>query len=198
MRERVSSLVPGYNGQWIQTFHAACYRILRMDIDQLGYAKDFTIVDDVDSKALVKAILKEENDYQTRPEEMLYRFKQAKNSLQEAERYFSNLALPQGIKEKSQRVYRLYNARLKESNALDFEDLIVLCIVLFRSHPEVLEKYQQWFRYILIDEYQDTNYAQYMWARLLAAPIAIYLPWAIPTSPFIVGVGRNHTTLTAF
>lgn len=169
MRERVSGLVAGYNGQWIQTFHAACYRILRMDIDRLGYKKDFTIVDDADCKALVKGILKEDGDYQTRPEEMLYIFKQAKNSLKPSEDYFSNLASPQSLKEKRQRIFRLYNARLKESNALDFEDLITLCIRIFREYPDILDKYQTWFRYILIDEYQDTNYAQYMWARLLAS-----------------------------
>lgn len=169
MRERVGNLVAGYNGQWIQTFHAACYRILRMDIDRLGYKKDFTIVDDADAKGLVKGLLKEDGDYQTRPEEMLYLFKQAKNSLKESEEFFFNLASPQSLKEKRQRIFRLYNARLKESNALDFEDLIVLCIKIFRDYPDILEKYQSWFRYILIDEYQDTNYAQYMWARLLAA-----------------------------
>jgi len=169
MRERLSGLVAGYNGQWIQTFHAACYRILRMDIDRLGYKKDFTIIDDADGKALVKTLLKEDGDYQTRPEEMLYLFKQAKNSLKESEDYFFNLASPQSIKEKRQRIYRMYKARLKESDALDFEDLIVLCIKIFRDYPDILEKYQNWFRYILIDEYQDTNYAQYMWARLLAS-----------------------------
>src|SRR5690606_6914729 len=73
------------------------------------------------------------------------------------------------IKDKYYRTFKSYSYRLKELNTLDFEDLIILCIKLFRDHPEVLEKYQNWFKYIMIDEYQDTNYAQYVWAKLLSA-----------------------------
>lgn len=169
MRSRVSQILPDYKGQWIQTFHAACYRILRIDIKHLGYEKNFAIVDESDSKSLVKEALKEENDYETKPEEVLYIIKQAKNSLINPESYFNNLAVSSDLKAKYYRIYRIYNARLKEFNTLDFEDLIVLCIKLFRDFPEVLEKYQNWFKYIMIDEYQDTNYAQYIWANLLAA-----------------------------
>lgn len=169
MRSRVASMIPDYAGRWIQTFHAACYRILHMDIDRLGYQHNFSIVDETESKALIKNILKEENDLTTSPEEMFYGFKQVKNSLLDPEKYFQNLKLPLQAKEKNLRIYKLYNARLKDLNALDFDDLIVLCIQLFQEHPDILKKYQQWFTYIMIDEYQDTNYAQYYWARMLAS-----------------------------
>lgn len=169
MRSRVASMIPDYAGRWIQTFHAACYRILRMDIERLGYQPNFTIVDETECKSLIKNLLKEENDLETSPDELLYGFKQVKNSLLDPEKHFDSLKVPYYVKEKNLRIFKLYNARLKELNALDFDDLIVLCIKLFREYPDVLEKYQQWFKYIMIDEYQDTNYAQYYWARLLAS-----------------------------
>jgi len=169
MRSRVTSLNPNFNGQWIQTFHAACYRILRMDIDNLGYNLSFSIVDDSDCKNLIKRILKEDHDYESKPEELLYHIKKAKNSLLDVETYYQNLSIPVSAKDKLQKVHRIYQARLKEFNALDFEDLITLCIKLFREYPSVLEKYQNRFQYIMVDEYQDTNYAQYIWVKLLAA-----------------------------
>lgn len=168
MKSRVASLVPNFSGQWIQTFHAACYRILKIDIEKLGYDRHFVIMDDNDTKALVKEILKEERDFETRPEDLLYRFKEVKNSLQEPEKFFENLAVPHTVREKAYRIYRLYNARLKELNGLDFEDLILLCIRLFKECPEVLAKYRELFRFIMVDEYQDTNYSQYVWTKLLA------------------------------
>lgn len=169
MRSRVASIIPDYAGRWIQTFHAACYRILRMDIEKLGYQPNFTIVDEAECKSLIKTLLKEENDLETAPDELLYGFKQVKNSLLDPEKHFDSLKLPYYVKEKNLRIFKLYNARLKELNALDFDDLIVLCTRLFQQYPDILEKYQQWFKYIMIDEYQDTNYAQYYWARLLAS-----------------------------
>lgn len=168
MKSRLMEAIPDFTGQWIATFHAACYKILRMDIDKLGYEKNFTIFDETEAKGLVKEILKEEKDFETRPEEVLYSIKKAKNSLIAVEKYYQNIALPQEVKEQHYRVYRLYQHRLQEYNALDFEDLIILCIRLFQENPQVLEKYQHWFKYIMIDEYQDTNYAQYLWAKLLA------------------------------
>ncbi len=169
MRDRVARLIPDYNGHWIQTFHAACYKILRMDIHHLGYERSFAILGESESKTLIKDILKEENDYETKPDEIMYIIKQAKNSLVNAEAYYQESNLPTWIRDKYYRVHRIYNARLKEYNALDFEDLIVLCIRLFKEYPEVLHKYQDRFRYIMVDEYQDTNNAQYLWANMLAA-----------------------------
>ena len=169
MRARVTQLIPDYSGHWIQTFHAACYKILRMDINLLGYNKSFAILGEGESKTLMKEILKEEHDYESKPDELLYAIKQAKNSLMNPETYFNNLSIPTLAKDKYYQIYRIYNARLKEFNALDFEDLIVLCIKLFKDNPEILKKYQNWFHYIMVDEYQDTNYAQYLWANMLAA-----------------------------
>lgn len=169
MKNRVTSILPDYTGQWTQTFHAACYRILRMDIHNLGFDRNFTIVDDSEASSVIKEILKEENDYETKPDHLLHIFKQVKNSQEEAEKYFSRHKMSFEAREKNLRIYNLYNHRLKELNALDFEDLIVLCIRLFTEFPEILHKYQNRFSYIMIDEYQDTNYAQYRWAKLLAA-----------------------------
>jgi len=169
MRDRVSRLIPDYGGRWIQTFHAACYKILRMDINHLGYDRSFAILGEGESKTLMKEILKEANDYESKPDELLYIIKQAKSSLVNSETYYNNLDIPVSAKERYYKIHRIYNARLKEFNALDFEDLIVLCIRLFKEYPDVLEKYQKRFRYIMVDEYQDTNYAQYLWANLLAA-----------------------------
>lgn len=169
MRNRVAEMFPGYTGQWIQTFHAACYRILKMDIEHIGYQSNFTIVDEGESKSLVKEILKEENDFETKPEEVLGIIKKIKNSLLEPQEYLDSLKLSYQLREKYHRVYHIYNSRLKDLNSLDYEDLITLCIKLFRDYPQVLEKYQNWFKYIMIDEYQDTNYSQYLWANLLAA-----------------------------
>lgn len=169
MRSRIAGMIPDYSGQWIQTFHAACYKILKMDIEALGYDRNFSIMDEGEAKSLLKELLKGERDYETKVEAVLYHFKQIKNKLVSPEEYFRNLALPESEKEKYYRLYRMYNARLKELNALDFDDLILLCIRLFREKPEILEKYQNWFRYIMIDEYQDTNYSQYVWANLLAS-----------------------------
>lgn len=168
MRSRVAGMIPNYSGQWIQTFHAACYRILRMDITRLGYDKNFSIMDDSEGKVLIKTILKEEEDYETKPEEILYLIKQLKNKRQDAQEFFGELRLPYNKAEKFNRVYRLYQMRMRELNAVDFEDLILLCIELFQQDHQCLEKYQNYFRYIMIDEYQDTNYIQYLWARLLA------------------------------
>ena len=168
MRSRVAAIIPDYSGQWIQTFHAACYRILRIDINSLGYETNFSIADETECKSLVKGILKEENDYETKPEEVLYLFKQTKNSMVNPEGFFKNLRYPDEIKNRYYRIFRIYNSRLRNLNALDFEDLILLCIKLFEDYPEILQKYQNWFKYIMIDEYQDTNYAQYRWANLLA------------------------------
>lgn len=168
MRSRVASLVPNYAGQWIQTFHAACYRILRMDITNLGYDRNFTIIDDNEVKSLLKSILREEGDFESKPEEIIYYIKNLKNTNADPETYFKNLRLPYGKMEIYYRVSKLYQQRLRELNAVDYEDLILLCIKLFQQYPDILNKYQNWFKHIMIDEYQDTNYIQYLWAKLLS------------------------------
>lgn len=168
MRERVANLVPGFSGRWIQTFHAACYRILRMDIEPLGYSRNFTILDDTDAKSVLKQLLKSKNDYENKPETLLHYIKRAKFSMLDLDVFYQQQELSPYKQELFLEYHRAYQAQLKNFNALDFEDMIVLTLELFRKCPEVLEKYQERFRYILIDEYQDTNYAQYLLARLLA------------------------------
>ena len=169
MRNRVADLVPDFHGQWIQTFHAACYKILRMDIGYLGYDRNFTIIDDADSKQAIKQILKESGDFESKPEDILHVIKRAKNSMSDPERYYEELKISPYKKEAWWKYHRKYQARLREVNALDFEDLLLLTIELFKKYPEVLEKYQDWMKYILIDEFQDTNYPQYQLIRLLSA-----------------------------
>lgn len=168
MRHRISAIIPNFSGQWIQTFHAACYRMLRMDINLLGFESNFTIMDDSESKALLKSIQRDYQEYQSRPEDLLYMFKQVKNSLENPEIYFNNLKAPLAARESYLRLFKVYHTRMRELNALDFEDLITLSIQLLKEHPQIKEKYQNWFRYILVDEYQDTNFSQYVWTKLLS------------------------------
>lgn len=168
MRERVSRLMPGFNGNWIRTFHSASYQILRTEIHHLGYRADFTILDDSEQRALVKEALAEVNNTELKPEVMSFYIKQAKNSLKDPDDYFDTLKGSPRTREQYARIFRLYLSRLRELNALDFEDLIGLTIELFRTHPDVLAQYRERFRYIMIDEYQDTNHAQFAWANLMA------------------------------
>lgn len=169
MRNRLEHIGGHDRSWWIQTFHAACNRILRMDIDKLGFDRSFTILDDAESKGVVKALIKEAEDHDSNPDQLAYLIKQAKNDLAGPERFFLDQSMKPGLKERYLGYYRQYVNRLKSINCLDFEDLITLCIRLFRECPEVLEKYRDWFRFIMIDEYQDTNHSQYLWASLLAA-----------------------------
>ncbi len=168
MRNRLEHIGGHDRSWWIQTFHAASNRILRMDIDKLGFDRSFTILDDTESKGLVKNMVKEAGDVESNPDQLHYLIKQAKNDPAGPERFFMNQALRSSLKERYLSYYRQYHNRMKHINCLDFEDLIVLTIRLFKECPEVLEKYRNWFRYIMIDEYQDTNHAQYLWASLLS------------------------------
>ena len=155
---------------WAATFHAACVRILRRDIDKLGYDRNFTIYDTDDSKRVLKDILKElgleEKQFPTR--ELLAVISNAKGEMQSPEE-FCQLWEQRGDWRKIRigKVYRLYNKKLREANALDFDDIILHTVTLLQSDREVREYYQNKFRYILIDEYQDTNHLQFLLAGLL-------------------------------
>jgi len=168
MRERVMHLVPNFHGNWIRTFHSASYQILRADIERLGYRKGFTILDEGEQRTVVKECLRELKQQDAKPEVASFLIKQAKNSLAEPERYFAGINARSSQRDLYLKLFRLYGSRLRELNALDFEDLIGLTVRLFREHPEVLESYRRMFRHVMIDEYQDTNYAQFLWTRLLA------------------------------
>lgn len=171
MRERVEKLVGPRMAEaiWVSTFHTACVRILRQDIQHLGYERNFVIFDAQDQLAIIKRILKElnlsEKNYQ--PKAILGSISAAKNELQSAESYYKQAA--DHWSNTVAEVYKLYQKELRANNGVDFDDLIMLTVCLFKEVPEVLAKYQDKFRYILIDEYQDTNHAQYVLVNLLAS-----------------------------
>ena len=170
MRKRLGQLMGGYvRGMWVSTFHSMCVRILRSDCERLGFAPGFTIYDDSDSKSLVKRIMAELNiDPKRYPESMVRnRISKAKNELVTPEvfedRYKDPTAQVVG------RIYKVLQERLRALNAFDFDDLLLYTYLLLKNHKEVLEVYQDRFRYLLVDEYQDTNHAQYALTQLLAA-----------------------------
>lgn len=170
MRERVGALVGSEGrGLWVATFHSACVRILRSEIEHLpGYSRSFVIYDSSDQQAVIKSCMKELNldEKKFAPRAIGGVISDAKNKLQSPEE-FSQRAKDY-FEQKVEKVYELYQKRLKGNNALDFDDIIMLTVRLFREHPEVLAYYQEKFRYILVDEYQDTNHAQYALVNLLA------------------------------
>jgi DNA helicase-2/ATP-dependent DNA helicase PcrA len=168
MRERVEALVGQTRGMWIMTFHAACLRILRQYAERIGYTANFTVYDPEDQKAVIKLLLKElgEDDKVYPAPYVLTIISDCKdkgvgpanfeaNAVQQRERIVA-------------RLYEAYEKRLKENNAMDFDDLILRTVQLLRSQPEVLAELQDRFRYIMVDEYQDTNAMQYQFIRLLA------------------------------
>lgn len=169
MKERIAQLVGSIaNRMWIMTFHSFCARILRREIERLGYKKNFVLYDEEDSKRLVKNCLKELNYDNKRftPLGIHSAISLAKNELIGPQDYSVEAISP--YEKVVSDVYRLYQEKLFKSNALDFDDLLVLTVNLFELFPSVLEYYQERFKYILIDEYQDTNQAQYRLVRLLA------------------------------
>ena len=170
MRERLQGIIGGQvRGMWVSTFHSMCVRILRADADVLGFSKNFTIYDDSDSKRLVKEIMAELNiDPRRYPINALRnRISTAKNELQVADVFADAASDPVG--KQAARVYKVMQERMKQANAFDFDDLLLYAFLLLKYHPEILNAYQQRFRYLLVDEYQDTNHAQYELTRLLAA-----------------------------
>lgn len=177
MRERIEKLlsqseaaeygarvVPPHMG----TFHNICAKILRKEIEVLGYGRSFNIVDDQDQQSLVKKAMKElEMDPdQIRPRSLLEAISKAKGGQIDPDQFL--LQAGSYYEELAAKVYVRYQKELKDTNSLDFDDLISLTVKLFQEHPKVLEKYQDTFRYIMVDEYQDTNYLQYLLVHLLA------------------------------
>ncbi|MBQ3864691.1 MAG: UvrD-helicase domain-containing protein [Clostridia bacterium] len=170
MRERVENLVGSDASEaWIMTFHAACCRILRRNIDKLGYTSSFTIYDEDDQSKVIKAVLKELNldEKSYAPRTISSLISDAKMKMLTPDEYFSQSARDYRA-QKFHDIYVRYEEKLKKNNALDFDDLILKTLILFAEHPPVLDYYQNRFRYILVDEYQDTNYMQYMFVKLLA------------------------------
>lgn len=170
MRERIKSLVGDVvDNMWVSTFHSSCVRILRREIDKLGYNKNFVIYDTYDQKTLMKQCMAELNinEKEIDMKEIINKIGDAKDKLISPEKFKiqneRNFRL-----NKIADVYLLYQKRLKANNALDFDDIIYKTVHIFREHREVLEFYQRKFKYIMVDEYQDTNLAQYELVRLLS------------------------------
>ena len=170
MRERIQRMMGGTADQvWISTFHSMCVRILRRDIDRLGFNRNFTILDTSDQLSVIKQILKDKNIDSKKfdPRSLLGSISSAKNELIDTEEFAKNSS---GYYENTvSEVYTEFQKRLSKNQALDFDDLIMKTIQLFTRVPEVLEYYQRKFQYIHVDEYQDTNRAQYMLVKLLAS-----------------------------
>lgn len=170
MRERVNRIVgEGAEQVWVSTFHSLCVRILMRFADRLGYGKNFTIYDTADQKNAIKNILKElQIDPKQYPEKMfmaeISRAKEQYLSPDEFERRYA----ADYVKMKAAEVYRAYVKRLKTCNAFDFDDLIYKTVELFEHYPDILEYYQDRFRYIMVDEYQDTNHIQFLLVKMLA------------------------------
>ena len=169
MKERVSQLVgPQAEDMWVSTFHSMCVRILRRDIELLGYQRSFTICDPSEQQTAMKRILKkldidsEKYDYRM----ILNRISQAKNDLEDVEKFSEKYT--GYVEQIIAKCYREYQKELAKSMTLDFDDLIMLTVQLFQKHPETLQYYQQKFQYIHVDEYQDTNHAQYRLVTMLA------------------------------
>ena len=169
MQNRVEKLVgPSARDIWVSTFHSMCVKILRRDIARIGFTSNFTILDSTDQLSVIKSCMKELNidTKKFEPKSVLAAMSSAKNELLTPERleakigdYFDGLVA---------KVYKLYQKKLKANNSLDFDDLIMATIQLFKEVPEVLENYQNKFQYIHVDEYQDTNKAQYMLCKMIA------------------------------
>ena len=168
MRERISAITPLGEQVWVSTFHAACTRILRREIDVLGYGSGFTIYDAADSERLIKECIKElkldDKDYP--PRKLSEVISTQKNELVSPHEYEQQTA---GYFREGNyaEVYLLYQQKLKASNALDFDDIIMQTVDLLANHEDIRNKYQNRFRYVLVDEYQDTNHAQYKLVNLL-------------------------------
>jgi DNA helicase-2/ATP-dependent DNA helicase PcrA len=178
MKERIGQLVGADKTRrlWMGTFHAVFAHILHAEAEHLGFPSAFSIYDTVDSKSVVKSCIKElgldEKYY--KPSSVFGRISMAKNNLITAAAYASDtnlLAADAAVRRpQTSEVYRMYARKCRLSGAMDFDDLLLFTNILFRDFPDVLEKYRRYFRYILVDEYQDTNYAQYLIVRRLAEP----------------------------
>ncbi|MDQ1004342.1 DNA helicase-2/ATP-dependent DNA helicase PcrA [Neobacillus niacini] len=169
MRERIGKMMGGAAEEiWISTFHSMCVRILRRDIDRMGFNRNFTILDTGDQQSVIKGILKDKNldPKKNDPRAILGAISSAKNELIDPEEYAKTAGgyFEQTVSD----IYTEYQKRLRKNQALDFDDLIMMTIQLFQRVPEVLEYYQRKFQYIHVDEYQDTNRAQYMLVKFLA------------------------------
>ncbi|NLM49345.1 MAG: UvrD-helicase domain-containing protein, partial [Clostridiaceae bacterium] len=170
MKERLVQIL-GDDGErvWARTFHSACVRILRQEIDAIGYGRNFNILDAADAERLVKECVSELNldEKAFAPKIVIPVISDAKDNMLSPGDFLKRFGNDYRYKNIG-RIYELYQKKLKIQNALDFDDLITLTVKLFEENPSILEKYQNRFRYILVDEYQDTNNSQYRLIKLLS------------------------------
>lgn len=174
MRERVQSLLGDTaEGMWISTFHSACVRILRREAERFGYVSGFTIYDSADSRALLKRIIKDldADSYGFTPANTAAKISRLKNELTDSVGYASTANAADPRERIFVEIFRDYENELRRAHAFDFDDLITQTVHLFRAHPDVAAIYQRRFRHILVDEYQDTNHAQYSLIRELTRPV---------------------------
>lgn len=173
MRNRIDGLLGHGTGvrMWVSTFHSMCVRILRRDIDRIGFSKNFSILDTTDQLTVIKNVLKQLNldPKKFEPRTMLNAISSAKNECITAEEFAANMNAHNPYEKTVSEVYAAYAKRLQKNQSLDFDDLIMTTLTLFNTVPEVLEYYQNKFHYIHVDEYQDTNNAQYQLVQKLAS-----------------------------
>ncbi|WP_217183037.1 ATP-dependent helicase [Streptomyces sp. AC495_CC817] len=175
MRERVEAIVgDAARGMWISTFHSACVRILRREAEQFGFTKSFTIYDSGDSRALIKRLVKEHeaDAYGLTPASVQSRISKLKNELSDAEGYARQANMSDPAERIFVELFADYQRQLQKANAFDFDDLIGQTVYLFRAFPQVADTYRRRFRHILVDEYQDTNHAQYALIHELTRPVS--------------------------
>ncbi|MEK7851679.1 MAG: UvrD-helicase domain-containing protein, partial [Deltaproteobacteria bacterium] len=162
MRERVKHILgPVGDRVWVSTFHSACVRILRKNATKLGYGENFVIYDDRESLSLIKKVMAalNINEKLFAPKAIAGRIDQAKNHLMNSASYAA--MAKDFFSERAAKVYVAYEEEMRKNNAVDFSDLIMLTVKLFNENPDLLKSYQELLRYIMVDEYQDTNHAQY-------------------------------------
>ncbi|MHA3684343.1 ATP-dependent helicase [Leucobacter sp. HY1910] len=175
MRERIGGLLGGAaEGMWVSTFHSACVRILRREAERFGYVSGFTIYDSADSRALLKRIIKETDaaSYGFTPANAGGKISKLKNELSDVDAFRATMNEADPRDRLFAEIFTMYEQELRRANAFDFDDLIGQTVHLFRAHPDVAAVYQRRFRHILVDEYQDTNHAQYSLIRELTRPVS--------------------------
>lgn len=174
MRERVEALIgQSSEGMWIRTFHSACLQILRREAERLGHDSNFTVYDSGDTRALLRRLLREAGaeDADIKPQQAAAMISNAKNELKDADDFSRNADRSNPRQRIVAEVFQAYTQELKRNNAFDFDDLICETVNLLRAFPEVRARYQKKFRHVLIDEYQDTNHAQYALIREFTRPL---------------------------
>jgi len=201
MRERVAALVgDASRGMWISTFHSACVRILRREAPRFGFSTSFTIYDSGDTRALLKRLVKqlEADAYGHSPASVHSRISKLKNELADADSYARHANLADPAERAFVEVFAAYQRELQRANAFDFDDLIGQTVYLFRAFPDIADVYRARFRHILVDEYQDTNHAQYALIHELTRPLEAPSATQASSAASLTVVGDSDQSIYAF